>query len=223
MQKFASNSLFRYPYRSMAKDSSARGKRSVSGTPASDSKVGKSVVGGAQAGSGRGAKASSTASESVVSARTPSRLPKIEPRGTIKVGKVTQKEAGSVDEKPAANKPAAPKPAVKVPEVKVPAKPVAKLEGNSESKPQVKSQAGPQAGPQARPQVKPQTKPTAAVEPKATNAKAATPAPTAASVAAAAAHAMPESTRRAIAAATPRQQSDEPPARQGRPSATVDQ
>ena len=193
----------------MAKDSPARGKRSVSGTPASVSKVGKSVVGGAQAGSGGGLRASSAASESVVSARTPSRLPKIEPRGTIKVGKVTQKEAGSADQKPAATKPSAPKP-----EVKEPAKSVAKPGSKPQVTPQIKPQARLQAKPESKPESKPEAKPAAALEPKAANAKAATPAPTAASVAAATSHAMPESTRRAIAAATPRQQSDEPPARQ---------
>ncbi|MEY3142316.1 MAG: folylpolyglutamate synthetase [Planctomycetota bacterium] len=152
------------------------------------------MVGSAKAGSGRGSKAIPAASDSVVSARTPSRLPKIEPRGTIKVGKVTQKEAGSAAEKPAAKKP----------EAKAPAKPVVKSEPRIQPKAESKIES--------KAESKAAAKPTAAVEPKATNAKLAAPAPTAAS--AAAANGMPESTRRAIAAATPRQQSDEPPARQ---------
>ena len=122
---------------------------------------------------------------------------------------MTQKEAGSADQKPAATKPSAPKP-----EVKEPAKSVAKPGSKPQVTPQIKPQARLQAKPESKPESKPEAKPAAALEPKAANAKAATPAPTAASVAAATSHAMPESTRRAIAAATPRQQSDEPPARQ---------
>jgi dihydrofolate synthase/folylpolyglutamate synthase len=199
----------------MAKGSSARGKRSVSGSPASDSKVRKSVVGNTQGGSERSSGGAPRASDAVVSARTPSRLPKIEPRGTIKVGKVTQQEAGTASAKGGNKKPAvqpSPAPAAKSVQKHVEKsvqKHVEKSVEKSVQKPVASAAVKPVARPASNPASKAVAKPSAAVEPKVVPAKAAT-----SSASAANAQSIPESARRALAASSPRQQNDEPPARQ---------
>jgi dihydrofolate synthase/folylpolyglutamate synthase len=213
----------------MAKDSSARDKRSVSRSFASGSKGRDSGGVGSQAGVSRDGSAKNVRESGVDagidarSARTPSRLPKIEPRGTIKVGKVTTREAGgkagSASKAAAAPKAtSAPKAATtstsdaakrsgidRKPTAKVdatPSKPAAKQAPAAAARPAAKIEAKPVAKAPVKPAQRPETKSESKSESKSEakiDAKS---------------QSMPESTRRAIASATPRQVVEQPPARQ---------
>jgi dihydrofolate synthase/folylpolyglutamate synthase len=168
----------------MSKDTPARDSRRVNGSETS-SKQRSSTAKAAP----RNHAASEPAAER--SARTPSRLPKIEPHGAIKVGKAAPAPA---PESPApAAKPPAPAAKPPAPAAKPPA-------------PAVKSPA---------PAVK-SAKPAAVAKPaKAVpSVKAKKPEPEAPAPSTGGSGGMSEATRRAIASATPRQTLDQPPARQ---------
>ena len=173
------------------------------------------MVGGSQGGAGRSAGGAARASEAVVSARTPSRLPKIEPRGTIKVGKVTQQEAGTNSakggKKQSATAPAAksaPK-ASERPAAGAGVKPAAKMAASTDTRAAAKQVAAVEPKIESKIPSKIPSKVASKVASKVNPAKGAA---TAASVANA--QSIPESARRALAASSPRQQGDEPPARQ---------
>lgn len=179
----------------MSKDTPARNSRRVNGSETS----GKQRASTAK-GASRGNPAAESAAER--SARTPSRLPKIEPHGAIKVGKAAPAPVAEVPAPAAKASAPAAKPAKAAAVVKAAAPAAAPAKSSAASK---LAKAPTTASASAKPTVASKAAPAA---------KAKKPELDAAAPAAGGTGGMSEATRRAIASATPRQVLDQPPARQ---------